>query len=105
MCILIVLLIKKAVLRLEIIVKYLVGSVESIIIGSCVIISNKKEMFKNRFYGDVRRWTHSNHTPVVIWDNVWIGGKTTFLKGVTIGEGSVIGCNSVVTKDISPYSV
>lgn len=38
--------------------------------------------------------------PIVIDDNVWIGGNVVVKKGVTIGRNSVIGMNSVVTKDI-----
>lgn len=43
--------------------------------------------------------------PVVIGDNVWIGDKATILPNVTIGDGAVIAANSVVTKDVPPYSV
>lgn len=43
--------------------------------------------------------------PVVIGKNVWLGDKATILPGVTIGEGAVIGANSVVTKDVAPYTV
>ena len=39
-------------------------------------------------------------TPIVIEDDVWIGGNVTILPGVTIGKGSVIGAGSVVTKSI-----
>ena len=38
--------------------------------------------------------------PITIKDHVWIGGNTTVLPGVTIGENSIIGAGSVVTKDI-----
>lgn len=43
--------------------------------------------------------------PIVIEDNVWIGGDVTVLPGVTIGEGSVIGAKSLVTKDIPANSL
>ena len=38
--------------------------------------------------------------PVKIENNVWIGASTVILPGVTIGENSVIGAGSIVTKDI-----
>lgn len=38
--------------------------------------------------------------PVIIGKNVWIGGGTIILPGVTIGDNTVIGAGSVVTKDI-----
>lgn len=38
--------------------------------------------------------------PIIVGDNVWIGGHTVILPGVTIGDNSVIGAGSVVTHDI-----
>ncbi len=43
--------------------------------------------------------------PVVIGDNVWIGGSATILPGVEIGSNVVIGAGSVVTKSIPDNSV
>ena len=43
--------------------------------------------------------------PVVLEDNVWIGDSAIVCKGVTIGENSVIGAGSVVTRDIPPNTV
>jgi acetyltransferase-like isoleucine patch superfamily enzyme len=43
--------------------------------------------------------------PVKIEDNVWIGFNATILKGVTIGEGSVIEPGAVVLKNVPPRSV
>lgn len=43
--------------------------------------------------------------PVIIEDNVWIGEKASIMPGVTIGEGAIIGANSVVTKDVTPYCI
>lgn len=39
-------------------------------------------------------------SPIILKRNIWIGGSSTILPGVTIGENSVIGAGSVVTKDI-----
>jgi serine acetyltransferase len=36
---------------------------------------------------------------------VWIGKSVTIMSGVKIGDGSVIASNSVITKDIPPYSI
>jgi lipopolysaccharide O-acetyltransferase len=43
--------------------------------------------------------------PVDIGPNVWLGEKVCVLRGVTIGEGSIVGAGSVVTKDIPPRSI
>ena len=40
--------------------------------------------------------------PITIEDDVWIGGNTAILPGVTIGKESIIGAGSVVTGDIPP---
>jgi acetyltransferase-like isoleucine patch superfamily enzyme len=42
--------------------------------------------------------------PTVIGDNVWLAANVTVLPGVTIGSGSVIGGNSLVSRDIPPNS-
>jgi carbonic anhydrase/acetyltransferase-like protein (isoleucine patch superfamily) len=43
--------------------------------------------------------------PVRICRHAWIGNGTHIMKGVTIGEGAVIGANSVVITDIPPYAL
>lgn len=98
-----------------------IGSVNSVSIGSHVIISNnikiydnnnhptspaaRHQMCQNGFHGEAWRWTHADSAPVVIEDDVWIGERSVVLKGVRIGRGSIIGCDSVVTKDVPPFSV
>lgn len=43
--------------------------------------------------------------PIRICKNVWIGRGASIMKGVTVGEGAIIGVNSVVVTDIPPYCV
>jgi acetyltransferase-like isoleucine patch superfamily enzyme len=42
---------------------------------------------------------------VIIEDNVFFGMNTIICNNVTIGEGSIVGAGSVVTKNIPPYQV
>lgn len=42
---------------------------------------------------------------VCICDNVWIGEGVSVMAGVSIGESSIIGANSVVTHSIPPYTI
>ncbi len=43
--------------------------------------------------------------PIYIEDNVWIGTNCIILAGVRIGEGSIVAANSVVNKDVEPYTI
>lgn len=43
--------------------------------------------------------------PVVIGQNVWIGEKATILPGVTIGDGSIVAANAVVTRSVPAYCI
>jgi len=43
--------------------------------------------------------------PIVIEDNVWIGGSAVVLPNVTIGSNAVVGAGAVVTRDVPPNTV
>lgn len=47
-----------------------------------------------------RRAKWEGGSPIVIGDNVWLGGGVVVLPGVTIGENTVVGAGAVVTKDL-----
>ena len=43
--------------------------------------------------------------PITIGNDVWIGGHSTILPGVTIGDGAVVAAGSVVTEDVEPRTL
>lgn len=43
--------------------------------------------------------------PVILGDNVWVGMRSLIMKGVTIGDNSIIAAQSVVTKDVPSNTV
>jgi galactoside O-acetyltransferase len=52
-----------------------------------------------------KNWDVVNSKPILICNHAWVGAEAMILKGVTIGEGAVVGARSVVTKDVPPYTV
>jgi galactoside O-acetyltransferase len=52
-----------------------------------------------------KNWETVKSAPIKICDKAWIGFNSIILKGVTIGEGAVIGAGTIVTKDVPAWSV
>jgi len=50
-------------------------------------------------------YNFSEYKEVVIGHDVWIGARVIVLDGVNVGDGAIIAANSVVTKDVLPYSI
>ena len=50
-------------------------------------------------------WSKVVTAPIKIRDYVWLGFDVVILKGVTIGEGAIVGARSVVLKDVPPWSI
>jgi maltose O-acetyltransferase len=100
-----------------------VWSAVSISIGSYVMISHGVNIHDNNshstswrerraeidiVYPDLSLTDHAfdlRPQPVVIEDDVWVGFGSTILKGVTVGRGAIIGCNTLVTTDVEPFTV
>jgi len=65
----------------------------------------RKEMIISGWSTSKWLWNHSESSPIIINDNVWICQNSVILKGVTIGENSIIAMNSVVTKDVPSNTI
>jgi acetyltransferase-like isoleucine patch superfamily enzyme len=57
------------------------------------------------WYDGTKNWTHVVDKPIQIKNKVWIGMNSIVLKGVTVGEGAIVGAGSVVTKDVLPWTI
>ena len=55
--------------------------------------------------GEIIKYQKHTYGKIIIGNGVWIGAHVNILAGVTIGDGAVIGANSVVTKDIPSNSI
>jgi len=77
---------------------------ERITIGEYVFIAHNVTIMDSDFH-HIESGEHSITKPVTIQDHVWIGNGATILKGVTIGEGSIIAAKSVVTRDVPPHTI
>lgn len=47
----------------------------------------------------------NSEASIYIENDVWIAANSTIAKGVTIGKGAIVGANSLVVKDVPPYSI
>lgn len=77
---------------------------EECLFASHVYISDH-DHYSESAHIPVRRCRTLVAAPVRIGNGVWLGERVCVLKGVTIGEGAIVGAASVVTKDIPPRSI
>ncbi|CNI20783.1 transferase hexapeptide repeat containing protein [Yersinia intermedia] len=54
---------------------------------------------------EIKRVKWRAHPKTIIGNDVWIGAQSIIRAGVNIGDGVIIAANSVVTKDVEPYTV
>ena len=79
---------------------------DKITIGKNVLIGGNCKIYDSDFHSVEYKYRMENHDtrriskPIHIKDGAFIGAHTLILKGIIIGEKSVIGAGSVVTKDI-----
>lgn len=83
-----------------------ISASDEITIGDGVMMANGTYITDSDWhtiYDRTRRATQA--TPVHIGKNVWLGDHATVLKGVTIGDNSVVAARAVVTRDVPANTV
>lgn len=80
---------------------------KNLLTGTNVLITDNSHGRFEREQLDI----HPGERPIVskgavkIGDNVWLGNNVCIMPGVTIGNGAIIGANSVVTHDVPAYTL
>ena len=100
-----------------------IWSAQNIYIGDRVLIAHNVNIHDNTSHPMDSKQRHNDYkriiglnklnteifdlTPksIIIKNDAWIGLNSIILKGVTIGEGAIVGAGSVVTKDVPDYAV
>jgi acetyltransferase-like isoleucine patch superfamily enzyme len=94
--------------------KITIGSNVMISWGCTLIDTNAHSLISYERESDVQDWIKGPESknwnnvltnPIIINEKCWIGFNTVIIKGVIIGEGAVVGCASVVTKNVDKYTI
>ena len=100
--------------------KGVISVADGVKIGSDVLISwgvtitdhnshslrfSERQRDVEEWLGRNKNWTGVKVGKVDIHDKAWIGLDAIILKGVTIGEGAIVGAGSVVSKDVPPFTI
>jgi len=93
-----------------------IAAIESVVIGDHVLIASRvfisdhnhgNYQVQDDFSGPETPPADRplSSRPVRIGNNVWLGEQVCILPGVTVGDGSIVGAHSVVTRDIPPNTI
>jgi lipopolysaccharide O-acetyltransferase len=93
-----------------------IGAIERVVIGDHTLIASRV-FISDHNHGNYQNLDAASapdippadrplsSRPVYIGSNVWLGEQVCILPGVTIGDGAIVGANSVVTRDVPPNSI
>lgn len=77
---------------------------ENIKIGNNVAIA-RDVIIRDTDAHEILDGKHKKTKPVIIGNHVWIGTRAIIMKGVTIGDGSIVAAGAIVTKDVPANSI
>jgi acetyltransferase-like isoleucine patch superfamily enzyme len=98
----------------------LIDAAKEIEIGDDVLVAfdvlimdhNAHSLVFDERKNDVRDWIHGRKDwsnvqkkTVIIRNKAWIGARAIITKGVTVGEGAIVGAGSVVTRDVPSWTI
>jgi len=76
-----------------------------VILGENVALSPKSMIYTHSYWQSILDGYPANFGPVKMMDDTWLGSMSHILPNVKIGEGSTIISNSLVTSDVSPFTM
>lgn len=94
--------------------KVIVGSYCLVSDNVCIMDSNLHPISAAKRIKIAEQWAIGNfpdvytdipNSPVILEDYCWIGFGSAILKGVHIGQGAIVGSNSVVTENVPPWTI
>lgn len=82
-----------------------ISATNSVTIGANCAIGQYAIIMDNDYHSVANHHAMGESAPIVIGDDVWLGARVIVLRGANIGNGCVIGANSVVKGTIPAYSL
>ena len=82
-------------------------ALQGVTLGDRCLVGDMVLIVDSDFHG-IAPWSRGEPgicKPVVIGNNVWIGSRCIILKGVTIGDNSVVAAGTVVSQSIPPHTI
>lgn len=70
-----------------------------------IITGDHATELRGKYMFDITEKQIGEDMPVVIKDDVWVGTGAIILKGVNIGQGSIIAAGSIITEDVDEYAI
>ena len=81
------------------------NSCRTIELGNNVALSPRAMIYTHSYWQSVLDGYPASLSSVTIEDNAWIGSSAQILPGVKIGDGSIVMSNSLVTSDVTPFTM